>query len=51
MAFYPKFEKLISIVKSGIIGEIKDVEAYSIKLVKDEIRELNYKESERSVTN
>lgn len=45
-AFCPGFEKLISIAKAGIIGEIKDVEACFPKLVE----ELNYKESGGSVT-
>ncbi|MFR3818845.1 MAG: Gfo/Idh/MocA family oxidoreductase, partial [Fusobacterium varium] len=49
-AFCPGFEKLISIAKSGIIGEIKDVEACFTKLVEGDIRELNYKESGGSVT-
>lgn len=49
-AFYLEFEKLISIVKSGIIGEIKNVEACFIKLLEGDIRELNYKESGGIVT-
>lgn len=50
IAFCPEFEKLISIAKSGIIGEIKDVEACFTKLVEDDTRELNYKEVGGSVT-
>ncbi len=49
-AFCPGFEKLISITKSGIIGQVKDVEACFTKLVEGEIRELSYKESGGSVT-
>lgn len=49
-AFCPGFEKLISITKSGIIGQIKDVEACFTKLVEGEIRELSCKESGGSVT-
>ncbi|WP_462351510.1 Gfo/Idh/MocA family oxidoreductase [Fusobacterium varium] len=49
-AFCPGFEKLISIARSGIIGEIKDVEACFTKLVEGEIRELNCKEFGGSVT-
>lgn len=49
-AFCPGFEKLISIAKSGIIGQIKDVEACFTKLVEGNIRELNYKEAGGSVT-
>ncbi|OFL79632.1 MULTISPECIES: Gfo/Idh/MocA family oxidoreductase [Fusobacterium] len=49
-AFCPGFEKLISIAKSGIIGQIKDVEACFTKLVEGEIRELNCKEFGGSVT-
>ena len=49
-AFCPCFEKLISIAKSGIIGEIKDIDACFTKLVEGDIRELNHKESGGSVT-
>ncbi len=49
-AFCPGFEKLINIAKSGIIGEIKDVEACFTKLVEGDIRELSHKEAGGSVT-
>ena len=41
-AYAPCFEKLISMAQSGIIGEIKDVEATFTKLVEDKtLREYN----------
>lgn len=50
-AFCPGFEKLISIAKTGIIGEIKDVEACFTKLVSDnKSRELDIKENGGSIT-
>lgn len=49
-AFCTGFEKLINIAKSGIIGEIKDVEACFTKLVEGDLRELNHKEAGGSIT-
>lgn len=50
-AFCPGFEKLISIAKTGIIGEIKDVEACFTKLISsDSTRELDLKENGGSIT-
>lgn len=50
-AFCPGFEKLISIAKTGIIGEIKDVEACFTKLISNEnSRELDVKENGGSIT-
>lgn len=50
-AFCPGFEKLISIAKTGVIGEIKDVEACFTKLVLDKkSRELDIKEEGGSIT-
>ena len=49
-AYTPGFIKLLSIAKSGIIGEIKDVEAGFTKLVSGDIRELKVNENGGSVT-
>lgn len=39
--YSPGFQRLVEIAKSGLIGKIKDVEAYFTKLSSGEIRELN----------
>lgn len=50
-AFCPAFNHLISLVKSGTIGEVVDVRASLSKLVKDKNqRELNAKEAGGSMT-
>lgn len=49
-AYCPAYEKMISIAKSEIIGEIKDIEACFTKLVNGNIRELELKEAGGSVT-
>lgn len=49
-AYCPGFLKLISIAKSGLIGEIRDVEACFTKLVSGDIRELKSEEYGGSVT-
>lgn len=49
-AYCPGFLKLISIAKSGLIGEIKDVEGCFTKLTSGEIRELSQNEYGGSVT-
>lgn len=42
-AYAPCFDKLISMAQSGIIGEIKDIDATFTKLIKDKnLREYNY---------
>lgn len=49
-AYCPGFEKMISIAKSGMIGEIRDIEACFTKLVNGKVRELNKYEKGGSVT-
>lgn len=49
-AYAPAFSRLISIAKSGIIGEIKDVDATFTKLVEGNIRELDKNQAGGSVT-
>lgn len=49
-AYAPGFLQLLSIAKSGKIGEIRDVEACFTKLVSGDIRELNSKENGGSIT-
>lgn len=49
-AYCPAYEKMMSIAKSGIIGEIKDIEACFTKLVNGDIRELDFNEAGGSVT-
>lgn len=49
-AYSPGFAQLLSIVKSGRIGAIKDVEACFTKLVNGNIRELNPNENGGSFT-
>lgn len=49
-AYAPGFLQLLSIAKSGRIGQIKDVEGCFTKLVSGNIRELNVKEDGGSVT-
>lgn len=49
-AYCPAYEKMMSIAKSGVIGEIKDIEACFTKLVSGNIRELERNEAGGSVT-
>lgn len=49
-AYCPAYEKMMSIAKSGVIGEIKDIEACFTKLVSGNIRELERDEAGGSVT-
>lgn len=50
-AFCPGFEKLINIAKTGVIGEIKDIEACFTKLISNNnSRELDIKENGGSIT-
>lgn len=49
-AYCPAYEKMMSIAKSGVIGEIKDIEACFTKLVSGNIRELEKDEAGGSVT-
>ena len=49
-AYCPAYEKMMSIAKSGIIGEIKDIEACFTKLISGNIRELEVEEAGGSVT-
>lgn len=49
-AFCPAYEKLMSIAKSGVIGEIKDIEACFTKLVDGNTRELERSEAGGSIT-
>jgi glycerol-3-phosphate cytidylyltransferase len=49
-AYCPAFLHLISVVKSGAIGIVKDVEASFSKLVHGNTRELNVKEAGGSIT-
>jgi glycerol-3-phosphate cytidylyltransferase len=50
-AFAPAFSRLISIAKSGAIGEIKDVDATFTKLITDEtLREFDKEQAGGSVT-
>ena len=49
-AYSPAFMHLISLVKSGIIGKIMDVEASFTKLVSGEVRELDSHQAGGSMT-
>lgn len=49
-AYAPAFNRLVCIAKSGIIGEIKDVDATFTKLVEGDLRELDAKQAGGSVT-
>lgn len=49
-AYCPAYEKMMSIAKSGTIGEIKDIEACFTKLVDGNTRELEVNEAGGSVT-
>lgn len=49
-AYCPAYEKMMSLVKSGIIGEVRDIEACFTKLVSGNIRELELEEKGGSVT-
>lgn len=49
-AYAPAFHKLISIIKSGAIGVVKDVEASFTKLLSGNIRELSDTQAGGSVT-
>lgn len=49
-AYAPGFIRLISLAKSGLIGEIKNIDATFTKLVKGDIRELNALSAGGSVT-
>lgn len=49
-AYCPAYQKMMSIAKSGVIGEIKDIEACFTKLVSGNIRELELIEAGGSVT-
>ncbi len=49
-AYAPAFHKLISIIKSGVIGSIKDIDASFTKLTKGNIRELNPDTAGGSIT-
>lgn len=49
-AFCPAFTHLIPLVKSGIIGAVKDVEASFTKLVSGNVRELDVEQAGGSVT-
>lgn len=49
-AYCPGFIRLVSLVKSGIIGEIKSVDATFTKLVEGELRELDTSQAGGSMT-
>lgn len=49
-AYAPGFIRLISVAKSGLIGQIKNVDATFTKLVEGDIRELKYSTAGGSVT-
>ncbi|WP_270593609.1 MULTISPECIES: Gfo/Idh/MocA family oxidoreductase [Butyricimonas] len=49
-AFCPGFQHLYTIVKSGAIGIVKDIEASFTKLVYGEVRELDPKQAGGSIT-
>lgn len=49
-AYSPGFIRLISLAKSGLIGEIKNIDATFTKLVKGDVRELDIKSAGGSVT-
>lgn len=49
-AYCPAFMHLISLVKSGIIGKIVDVDASFTKLVSGDVRELDLKQAGGSMT-
>jgi glycerol-3-phosphate cytidylyltransferase len=49
-AYAPGFLKLLAIAKSGVIGQIRDVEACFTKLVYGDIRELHPEQNGGSVT-
>ncbi|MDB2106222.1 Gfo/Idh/MocA family oxidoreductase [Clostridium paraputrificum] len=49
-AFSPGFQRLISLSKSGVIGEIKDIDASFTKLVDGDLRELDSKQAGGSIT-
>lgn len=49
-AFSPGFDRLISIAKSGLIGEIKNIDATFTKLVDGDVRELDKKQAGGSMT-
>lgn len=48
--YSPGFQRMITLAKSGVIGEIKDVEAAFTKLSTGELRELDYRQAGGSVT-
>lgn len=49
-AYAPAFNRLVSLAKSGIIGDIKEVDATFTKLVSGDIRELDATQAGGSVT-
>lgn len=49
-AYCPGFTHLISLIKSGVIGEIKDVDASFTKLIQGDLRELDNEEMGGSMT-
>ncbi len=49
-AYSPGFIRLISLAKSGLIGEIKNIDATFTKLVKGDLRELNESAAGGSMT-
>lgn len=49
-AFAPGFDRLVSIAKSGLIGEIKNIDATFTKLVEGDTRELDKSQAGGSMT-
>lgn len=50
-AFFPAFNRLVSLVKSGAIGEVVDIDASLSKLTSDKtLRELDHKQAGGSMT-
>ena len=49
-AFSPGFDRLVSIAKSGLIGEIKNIDATFTKLVAGDLRELDKNQAGGSMT-
>lgn len=49
-AYAPAFTHIISLLKSGIIGQIKDVDASFTKLISGNTRELDYSQAGGSMT-
>lgn len=49
-AYSPAFKMLVSIVKSGVIGQIKDIDATFTKIIEGNYRELKKSENGGSIT-